>query len=86
MLSLLFVCIIDYAINLYRYNKFIVTNIIVLILYVRFTRLECNVKLWLLGRSRFECGKLSNVSADIEVAIFRVNSHLKAEVYLIVLS
>jgi hypothetical protein len=43
------------------------------ILVLRFSRLELNVQLRLSGMSRVECWKLFKVSANIAVAIFRVN-------------
>jgi hypothetical protein len=43
------------------------------ILVLRFLRLEFSVKLWLLGMSHIRCWKLSNITANIAFAIFRVN-------------
>jgi hypothetical protein len=43
------------------------------ILVLRFSRLEFNVQLRLSGVSRVECRVSTNVSANITVAIFKVN-------------
>jgi hypothetical protein len=41
-----------------------------IILDLRFSRLEFNVKLWLSGVSCVECSVLTNISANIAVAIY----------------
>jgi hypothetical protein len=48
-------------------------NNIVMLLVQKFSWLEFKVRLRLLGMSRVECWKLSNVLANIAVAIFRVS-------------